>query len=64
MPVVPGLLVALDADATPDLGEIGFPLMLKAAAGGGGRGMRQVDDAADLPRCHGRGRARGAGRLR
>ncbi len=49
VPVVPGLLVALDPGATPDLGEVGFPLMLKAAAGGGGRGMRRVDDPADLP---------------
>ncbi len=49
VPVVPGLLVALDASATPDLAEVGFPLMLKAAAGGGGRGMRRVEDPADLP---------------
>jgi acetyl/propionyl-CoA carboxylase alpha subunit len=49
VPVVPGLLVALDATGVPDLAEVGFPLMLKAAAGGGGRGMRRVEDPADLP---------------
>ncbi|MFG2085115.1 pyruvate carboxylase [Spirillospora sp. NPDC048824] len=41
--------------ATPEVGaelvaadEIGFPLFVKAAAGGGGRGLRRVDDREDL----------------
>ena len=47
VPIVPGTTVAL-ADDTSSVAELGFPVMLKAAAGGGGRGMRRVDREADL----------------
>ena len=47
VPIVPGLMVPL-ADGQLDLGEVGFPALLKAAAGGGGRGMRRVDSAAEV----------------
>jgi acetyl-CoA carboxylase biotin carboxylase subunit len=51
VPVVPGSQGALDAlPAAHAMGEqIGYPLMLKAAAGGGGIGMMRVADAAALP---------------
>ncbi|HET6380232.1 MAG TPA: biotin carboxylase N-terminal domain-containing protein [candidate division Zixibacteria bacterium] len=48
VPVVPGLLVPLDGSGDVDLAEVGFPAMLKAAAGGGGRGMRRLDSPGDL----------------
>ena len=51
VPCVPGYSGAdQDADVLAAAGErIGFPLMVKAASGGGGRGMRLVAEAADLP---------------
>ena len=48
VPIVPGTTVALEAD-TSAVAEVGLPVMLKAAAGGGGRGMRRVDRLEDLP---------------
>jgi acetyl-CoA carboxylase biotin carboxylase subunit len=50
VPVVPGsegiIESAEEAQRTGD--EIGYPLMLKASAGGGGRGMRIVQDSKDV----------------
>ena len=50
VPCVPGTTEPLrdDAEAVRIANEIGFPVMLKAAAGGGGKGMRRVDRAEDL----------------
>ena len=47
VPIVPGTTVVLEGDAG-ELASLGFPLMLKAAAGGGGRGMRRVDSDAEV----------------
>jgi acetyl-CoA carboxylase, biotin carboxylase subunit len=48
IPVVPGSKegFASAAPAIARAGEIGFPLLLKASAGGGGRGMRVVAEAS------------------
>ena len=50
VPVVPGTLEPLADDAAirREADRVGFPLMLKAAAGGGGKGLRLVARAADL----------------
>jgi acetyl/propionyl-CoA carboxylase alpha subunit len=40
--------VATVADALRAADEIGYPLMLKAAAGGGGRGIRKITSPEDL----------------
>jgi acetyl-CoA carboxylase biotin carboxylase subunit len=50
VPVVPGTLepVAGAETIAREAARVGFPLMLKAAAGGGGKGMRLVKDASEL----------------
>ena len=50
VPVVPGTPRSLsDEELIAAAEEIGYPIMVKAAAGGGGKGMRVVRDPADLP---------------
>ena len=50
VPVAPWSRGAVDTleDALEKAADIGYPLMLKASAGGGGRGIRMVASAADL----------------
>ncbi|MCU1324615.1 MAG: acetyl-CoA carboxylase, biotin carboxylase [Acidobacteriaceae bacterium] len=50
MPRVPGSVTGLESveEALSVAGEIGYPVMLKAAAGGGGKGMRAIARAEDL----------------
>jgi propionyl-CoA carboxylase alpha chain len=48
VPVLPGVTITGAEDLTEAAGETGFPLLVKAAFGGGGRGMRLVADPADL----------------
>ena len=51
VPVVPGRSEAgmTDADLLDAAAEVGFPVLVKPSAGGGGKGMRLVQDAAGLP---------------
>ena len=51
IPILPGSggVLASAEEALTLAAEIGYPVMLKAAAGGGGRGMRLVRSESDLP---------------
>jgi acetyl-CoA carboxylase biotin carboxylase subunit len=53
VPIVPGLTesVAGAEEAAASAVQIGFPVLLKACAGGGGKGMRVVEAEADVERA-------------
>jgi acetyl/propionyl-CoA carboxylase alpha subunit len=48
VPVLPGATVTEETDLGAVAAEIGFPVLVKAAFGGGGRGMRVVHTPAEL----------------
>ncbi|MBI3547897.1 MAG: acetyl-CoA carboxylase biotin carboxylase subunit [Elusimicrobia bacterium] len=50
VPVVPGTKGLVDGDFLKVADEIGFPVMVKAASGGGGKGLRFVRSREDLKR--------------
>jgi acetyl-CoA carboxylase biotin carboxylase subunit len=54
VPVVPGSngIVATVEDARRVAHDVGFPVMLKAVAGGGGKGMRYVEIPSELERAY------------
>jgi acetyl-CoA carboxylase biotin carboxylase subunit len=59
IPVVPGSAgeVTTEAQALKIASEMGFPVLIKATAGGGGRGMKVAHTAQDLPIALGTARA-------
>ena len=62
VPIVPGGTdpVTSVEDARTIAGEIGYPVAIKAAAGGGGKGIRVVRDPADLESAYASSRREGA----
>jgi acetyl-CoA carboxylase, biotin carboxylase subunit len=58
VPLVPGVEgIAGPDEARAAADELGYPVLLKAAAGGGGRGMRRVEESADVKELYERASA-------
>ena len=53
VPLIPDSKISLEklSDAQGEAGRIGYPVMLKAAAGGGGRGMRVVREEKEISKA-------------
>lgn len=51
VPIIPGAqgTIATEQEAIRVAGEVGYPVYIKAVAGGGGTGIRRVDDEDELP---------------
>ena len=48
VPTLPGVEITQDTDIVAAAADIGYPVLVKASAGGGGRGMRVVEAEAEL----------------
>ena len=57
VPIVPGARCETTDEAVAAAKKIGFPVMLKASAGGGGKGMRLVHSAEEMPNAWERARS-------
>ena len=49
VPTLPAIELTADEDLSAAAEKIGYPVLVKASAGGGGRGMRIVEDPDELP---------------
>jgi acetyl-CoA carboxylase, biotin carboxylase subunit len=57
VPIVPGAMCSTTDEAVAAAKQIGFPVMLKASAGGGGKGMRLVNDESEMANAWERARS-------